>query len=120
MTDSSATPIAQLIELKPPRTELEKEHVTPLIETNDFRVIRIVIPSGRNVPKHEAEGEAILQCLEGHVELRIRGGKLAMSAGQLVHLATSEPFSIYGVEDSSLLVTVTKPKEGPNVKVVGG
>jgi quercetin dioxygenase-like cupin family protein len=119
MDDLSPMPAGHLIELQPIGESLGSEFTTTLIESNGVRIIRIVVPSGRNVPRHVGAGESILHCLEGCVELRTRDGKSAVKAGQLIYLRSDEPFSIYGIENSSLLLTVVKPKAGPNVEVVG-
>ena len=118
-TEPNLTPAGQLFDLQPLDENLETEQLTTLLESNDVRIIRVVIPGGRNVPRHESEGVSILHCLQGRVELRTPAGKSIVDAGQLICLMRGEPFSIYGVENSALLVTIVRPKLGPNVKVMG-
>jgi hypothetical protein len=51
-----------------------------------------------------------LAALEGTHELK---------AGRLFYFCINEPFSIRGIEDASLLVTIIAPKLGETVELIG-
>jgi hypothetical protein len=47
------------------------------------------------------------------------GTPQVLNAGQLVYLVLQEPFSLQGIEDSIVLVTVLAAQRGPRVEVIG-
>jgi quercetin dioxygenase-like cupin family protein len=82
-------------------------------------ILRVFIPASETVPNYEAQGELILHCLEGAVQLDALGTPHELVAGKLVYLSVQEPFSLRGVENSVLLVTVLTPQRGPKVELLG-
>jgi quercetin dioxygenase-like cupin family protein len=82
-------------------------------------IIQFIIPAGAQLPTHEAQGEIILHCLEGQVEVTALGLHRELMAGKLLYFAINEPFSIRGVQDASVLAIIIVPKQGPAVKLVG-
>jgi len=90
-----------------------------LVKTVNVEIIHVVVPAGGTIPTHEAQGEVILHCLEGRVSLAALGKTHELKAGQLFYFCTNEPFSIQGVEQTSLLVTIIAPKHGQTVKLIG-
>jgi quercetin dioxygenase-like cupin family protein len=92
---------------------------TLLVKTVNVEIIHVVIPAGETIPTHEAQGEIILHCLEGRVSLAALGKTHELQAGQLFYFCIDEPFSIQGVEQTSLLVTIIAPKHGQTVELIG-
>ena len=93
--------------------------VVPLIKTNDLEVFQVVVPSGSSMPTHEFSREIIVQCLEGRARLISPDQVHDLRAGQLLYYSSSEPFSVLGLEDSSLLITAALSKAGENVELIG-
>jgi len=92
---------------------------TLLVKTVDVEIIHVVIPAGETIPTHEAQGEIILHCLEGRVSLSALGITHELKAGRLFYFCINEPFSIHGIEQASLLVTIITPKLGQSVELIG-
>jgi quercetin dioxygenase-like cupin family protein len=92
---------------------------TVLMKTGDVELVHFLVPASANIPTHEAEGEIVLHCLQGRVEVLLSGSCKELAAGELLLLAGNAPFSIRGVEHSSLLATIITPKQGPNVELIG-
>lgn len=90
-----------------------------LVKTVNSEIIHVVIPAGETIPTHEARGEIILHCLEGRVSLSALGKTHELTAGQLFYSCINEPFSIHGIEQASLLVTIITPKLGQSVELIG-
>ena len=90
-----------------------------LVKTVNVEIIHVVIPAGETIPTHEAQGEIILHCLEGRVSLSALEKTLELKAGQLFYFCINEPFSIQGIEQDSLLVTMVTPKLGQSAKLIG-
>src|SRR6266516_2899167 len=72
MNDSVAKP-GQMVEVGPLGKSLQAQQQTLLIRTHGVEIVQLVIPAGEQVPTHEAQGEIILHCLEGHVTLAVGG-----------------------------------------------
>jgi quercetin dioxygenase-like cupin family protein len=102
----------QVIDVRPLGTALATAQTHTLIRTADFEVIRLVLPSGKEIAEHKAKGEILVQCLEGTVAFTFAGKTENLRPGDLLFLNTGEPHSVKGVEDSSILLTVLLPKQG--------
>ena len=90
-----------------------------LVKTANVEIIHVVVPAGKTIPTHEAQGEIILHCLEGRVFLFALEKTHELKAGQLFYFCINEPFSIQGIEQASLLVTIITPKLGQSVELIG-
>jgi quercetin dioxygenase-like cupin family protein len=109
----------QTIDVAPLETCFESKRVTVLLKTEAVEIVRVFIPAGETVPTYESQGEVILHCLEGAVRLNARGTPRELKAGKLVCLVVHEPFSLRGVENSVLLLTVLTPRRGWQEAVIG-
>ena len=118
MTEPIAKP-GQVIFVQPADATGTASRATTLVRTSQVEVIQLIVPAGRNVPTHEAQGELLVHCLEGRVSLSALGKDHALECGQLLYLSINEPFSIRGIENSSLLVTIIAAKTGGSVPLFG-
>jgi quercetin dioxygenase-like cupin family protein len=98
-----------------PRTNVK----ATLFRTADAEITHLIIPAGETIPTHEAPGEIVFHCLEGRVSLSALGKECELTAGQLFYFCINEPFSIHGIEQASLLMTIAAPKLGPHVELIG-
>ncbi|HEY4565318.1 MAG TPA: cupin domain-containing protein, partial [Thermoanaerobaculia bacterium] len=83
---------------------------TALIRTNDLEVIRLVVPRGKEIPTHSARGAITVHCLEGRVAFTAGGVTRELEGGQLLYLQGEQPHSVLGLDDASLLMTITFPR----------
>lgn len=90
-----------------------------LVRTADMEIIQFIIPADEGIPTYEALGELVVVCLEGRIVLSVQETERELSSGQLLYLSTNEPFSIRGVEDASLLVTIITAKRGQPIESIG-
>jgi len=95
-----------VIDIRPLGPAFAQSKTTTLVKTATMEIIRLVIPSGKNIPEHRAHGEITVQCLEGRVTFSTGSTKQDLVAGQLLYLASEEPHSLHGLEDASVLVTI--------------
>jgi quercetin dioxygenase-like cupin family protein len=109
----------EVVDVGPLGPELITAQVVPLIKTNDLEVFQVVVPFGSTVPTHEFSREIIVQCLEGRARLTSPDQVQDLRAGQLLYYSSREPFSVLGLEDSSLLITAALSKAGENIELVG-
>lgn len=98
----------ELIDIRPLRDRLADTPSTALVRTDDFEVMRMVLPAGKSVPQHHVPGELTIQCLEGTVELQAHGKTQALRAGDLVYLECDVPHALYALENAAILVTMLR------------
>jgi len=109
----------QIIDLRPLGAIFDTDQNTLLVKTDGVKMFQQIIPAGRTIPTHEAEGEMIVHCVEGRASLTALGEEHYLQAGQLLYLHINEPFSIQGIEDTSLLMTIISAKRGSTVELIG-
>lgn len=85
---------------------LGESATTTLVKTASFELIRLVLPSGKEIPPHKTRGEITVQCLEGRVSFSCYGATRDLRPGDLLYLAADEVHALKAVEHSSLLVTL--------------
>jgi len=108
----------EVVDVRPYGETLAETKTTVLIKTNGLEVIRLVVPSGKEIPPHSTRGEVTVHCLEGRVAFTTKGVRHELAAGHLLYVSGGETHSVLGLEDASLLVTIVLDKravgtEGP-------
>lgn len=79
---------------------------TTLIKTDRLQVIRLVLPTGKEIPPHQVAGEITVQCLQGRVAFTSSGATQELQAGQMCYLAGGTEHAVKGLEDALVLVTI--------------
>jgi quercetin dioxygenase-like cupin family protein len=108
-----------IVDLCPITSANDVNQAVVLVRTDDVTIVQLLIPAGSNIPIYEASGEIILHCVQGRVSVDALGEPHELRAGQLLHLAINEPFSIHCAEAASLLATVIAPKQGSSLELIG-
>lgn len=96
----------EVVDVRPLGSALADTKTKTLFKTKDVEVVRIVMPTGKEISEHEAPGEIIVQCLEGRIAFTAMGKTQELEAGQLLYLAAEEPHSLRCIEDASFLLTI--------------
>jgi quercetin dioxygenase-like cupin family protein len=109
MAISHAQP-GEVIDVRPLGPALAGARTTALVKTESLEVIRLVIPRGKEIPTHKTRGEITVHCLEGRVAFSAGGVTHELEGGQLLYLQGEQPHSVLGLDDASLLVTITFPR----------
>jgi quercetin dioxygenase-like cupin family protein len=99
---------AQLMDIRPLGAALRTTATAPLMNADRFRVMRLVILTGKDVPPHKASGDLLVQCLEGRVVFTAQSRDQELRAGDMLHLPSGEEHSLKALEDASVLVTVIR------------
>lgn len=95
----------EAIDIRPLGSSLALTRPTSLVKTRTLGIIRLVTPSGRDIPTHQSDGGITVQCLEGRVTFITGNVQRDLGAGELLYLASKEPHSLHVIEDASVLVT---------------
>jgi quercetin dioxygenase-like cupin family protein len=96
----------EVIDIRPFGSSLPAAKTTALFKTQSVEVIRMVMPTGKEISEHEAPGTLIVQCLEGRVAFTASGKTEELHAGQLLYLEAQEPHAVRCIEDASFLLTI--------------
>lgn len=96
----------EIVELQPLGSKLNEANTSAIIKSRHFEAIHLVVRAGTEIPPHEVSGNITLHCLEGHVELGLDDTAIKLKANQWVYLDGGTPYSVKGVKDSSLLLTI--------------
>jgi quercetin dioxygenase-like cupin family protein len=78
---------------------------TTVIKAPCLKVVRLVIPAGKDIPEHAAPGDITVHCLSGAVDFTADGRTTRLTPGQLIYLATGVRHALKGIEDAVVLVT---------------
>lgn len=100
-----------VVSVRPLGEKLAQTKTTTLIKTPHLEVIRLVLPRGKYIPRHETPGEVVIQCLEGQVRLDVDGRAVELSAGELMYLGEHCPHDARAIQDSTILATIFLVRE---------
>ena len=109
----------KVVNLRGPGSDLTEKKKSVLVKSGGIQIIQLLIPAGENLADYQAQGEIVLHCLAGQVDI-ITDQSHRLRTGQLLHLAMNSPFTIQGIKNSSLLATIILPNQGRSVELAGG
>jgi quercetin dioxygenase-like cupin family protein len=97
---------AEVASVRPLGERLTQEVTTTLVKTEQFEVLRLVLPRGKSIRSHEVSGAITLQCLEGRVEVDLEDRVIELNAGEWMYLDGSCRHGLRAILDSTVLVTI--------------
>lgn len=103
----------EVIDVRPLAGGLAGARTHVLVKTETLEVIRLVVPRGKEIPSHAAPGEILVQCLEGRIAFTSGGDRRELGAGEMLYLEREQAHAVAGVEDASVLLTITFPRNAP-------
>ena len=99
------------MDVRPLGAALARTATRTLVKTEALTVVRMVVPAGKEIPTHTANGELVVQCLEGKVAFTVGGKTHDLEAGDMLYLPAGEPHALRGIEAGSLLLTIVLPRQ---------
>lgn len=96
----------EVVDMRPLGRGLKDAKSAAVIKSPFFEAVRLVVPAGRKISRHQVPGTITMQCLEGRVSLGLPGGEVELDAGDWLYLDGGTPHDVRGIEDASLLVTI--------------
>ena len=96
----------ELIRLQ--RTEDDIAHFTSvaLAKTEHMELIRLVLPTAREMPPHKIDGEMTLLCLQGEIVCDAHGIATVLRPGEMLYLLGGVPHAVRANEDAVALMTI--------------
>ncbi|TYQ02672.1 UNVERIFIED_ORG: quercetin dioxygenase-like cupin family protein [Zoogloea ramigera] len=77
-----------------------------LAKTAQLELIRLVLPAGKEMPKHHVKGEITFQCLSGRVAFITGATTTTLNGGEMLYLDGGVPHAVRALADSVALVTI--------------
>lgn len=96
----------EVVDLRPLGSRLAATRTHAVVRTSSFEAVRLVVPTGVEIPSHKVPGRITLQCIEGHARLGLTDETVDLRAGDWVYLDGDEPHSVKGIENASLILTI--------------
>lgn len=97
---------AEVINLNTLKGDMDRMASYALVKSSDMEVIRMVLPTGKEIDEHSVAGEISVQCLKGHVLFTVDGKTEELNRGDWLYLNRDQPHSLSALRDSVLLVTI--------------
>lgn len=96
----------EVIDIRPLGQRLHETVTSALVKSDELEVLRLVIPAGETIDRHQVPGAITVQCLEGRVIFKAGDVDRDLSAGEMLFLEGGTPHALRAVGDSSVLVTI--------------
>jgi len=84
-----------------------------LVKEGPLRLILVVLAEGVEVGTHHAEAPLTVQPLEGRLRYRVDEELFEIRTGELLYFGSGHAQEIRAMEDTALLLTVTRLEEEP-------
>ena len=76
-----------------------------MVTAPSLKVVRLVVPAGKDIAEHSAPGDITVHCLAGAIDFSADGKTTRLGPGQLLYLGAGTRHALRGVEDAIVLVT---------------
>jgi len=103
----------ETIDIRPLGQRLKESVTSTLVKTAALEVLRLVLPAGTKINRHQVPGEITVQCLEGELIFDAGGVDRDLTAGQMLFLEGGTPHALRAITDSSVLVTIVLEHKSP-------
>jgi quercetin dioxygenase-like cupin family protein len=100
----------EVVDVRPLGADLASSQTRTLARSEGLEIIRLVVSAKKEFHDVRPKGDTVVQCLEGRVSLAALGETRSLQAGELLILPQGKPYTVRGIEDASLLVTILLPK----------
>ncbi len=110
----------RVVNLPYPGRNLAKLRKNILLKSDDMQIMQFLIPAGAKIPTYQVQGEMILHCLAGSIDIIVKEESHRLEAGQLFCLALDSCFAVQGIKNASLLATMNLHKQHHSVAQMDG
>lgn len=100
----------ELLHLIPLGAPLDDTKSITLLRDEQLKVMRLVLPAGKELPEHAVDGPITMHCLQGTIDVTAHGSCKTMRGGDLMYLAAKVPHALRATEDASMLVNIVVQK----------
>jgi quercetin dioxygenase-like cupin family protein len=100
----------EIVNLRPLTTPLHDTQSTTLVREEQLKVLRLVLPAGKELPDHAVNGPITMHCLQGIVNVTTQDRRQTMCPGDFMYLAGRIPHTLLATEDATMLLTIVVEK----------
>lgn len=79
-----------------------------LIDKKTGTVTLFAFAQGQGLSEHEASFDALVQVLDGEVEIKISGKPFRLTSGEIIVMPANEPHALKAIKDFKMLLTMIK------------
>ena len=79
-----------------------------LIDKKTGTVTLFAFAQGQGLSEHEAPFDALVQILDGEVEIEISGKPFCLTSGEIIVMPANEPHALKAIKDFKMLLTMIK------------
>ncbi|MFO8082811.1 MAG: cupin domain-containing protein [Desulfobacterales bacterium] len=81
-----------------------------IVEKNTGTVTLFAFDQGQGLSEHTAPFDAMVQVLDGEVEIRISGNPYQLKQGEMIVMPANEPHALKAVKPFKMLLTLIRSK----------
>ena len=96
----------EIVDLESWAEDLPFDQTKVIIKTEELELVRLVIPAGKEIPKHEVTGPIVIHCLDGELIITAMNTNIPLSSGHLLYLKPGDPHAVKAISDSIVLLSV--------------
>ncbi len=93
----------EVVNLETLKGDMDVDSSYAIIKTQYMEVIRMALPSGKEIQEHHVEGELSVQCLKGNIIFNVNGEPCELKEDDWLFLEKKQTFS-YSVKESTILL----------------
>lgn len=82
--------------------------ITPLMETDHSKELRIAIKKGQKMKEHQTPYPIVVEIFEGAINFGVNGETHSLQRGDIVALEGGVPHDLLGEQDSIVRLTLNK------------
>jgi len=108
MSDLKTTEVKNLLE----QLNYQEESIVSkiLLKKETGNVTLFAFDAGQGLSEHTSPFDALVQCLEGKIDIKVGGENFTVSSGELLKLPATIPHGLKAVEKTKMILTMIKGK----------
>jgi quercetin dioxygenase-like cupin family protein len=105
----TTTPTTEILDLNGLINYQEGSIVSRVIlKSNNGNVTLFAFDSGQELSEHSTPYDALVEVLEGEVEIRISGVAKELKSGQIIIMPANEPHAVKAISQFKMLLSMVK------------
>lgn len=82
-----------------------------LLKKETGNVTLFAFDAGQGLTEHTSPFDALVQCIQGKIDIKVGGESCTVSAGEILKLPATVPHGLKAVEKSKMILTMIKSEK---------
>ncbi len=82
-----------------------------LLKKETGNITLFAFDAGQGLTEHTSPFDALIQCIDGKIEIKVGGENFSVSSGDILRLPASVPHGLKAVEKSKMILTMIKSEK---------